>query len=76
MKAKLTFNLPEDNYDYRIANNASKYLYILEELDGWMRNQSKYNSDGLNNDEREGINRAREYLHSLLKDNDIDLYNI
>ena len=42
MKATLTFNLPEDDYEYRTAINSSRVLYGAGEFSEWMRTRLKH----------------------------------
>jgi hypothetical protein len=41
MKAKLIFNLPDDQYDYDCAVNGAKYKHALEALSTAFRNEMK-----------------------------------
>ena len=41
MKAILEFNLPEDEYSYKIAINAGSFYTALQEFDKWLRNNEK-----------------------------------
>lgn len=42
MKAKLEFNLPEEDYEFREAVNGGKYHSMLSEIDNYCRSQLKY----------------------------------
>lgn len=42
MKAILEFNLPEDQDDYELANNARNMLYVLSELKDHLRSTIKH----------------------------------
>ena len=41
MKAILEFNLPEDDQDYNLANNALNFWRVLYELDQELRAKTK-----------------------------------
>ena len=45
MKAKLIFNLPEDNFDYILANSASDMYTILHDLQQKLKYELKHNDD-------------------------------
>lgn len=45
MKAKLVFNLPEDNFEYNLANSASEMYTILHELQQKLKYELKHNSN-------------------------------
>ena len=42
MMATLTFNLPEDTYEFRAALDGSRAISVLEELRVILRNKRKY----------------------------------
>jgi len=45
MKAKLIFNLPEDNFEYLLANSASGMFSILHDLQQKLKYELKHNDD-------------------------------
>ena len=45
MKAKLIFNLPEDNFNYLLANSASEMYTVLHDLQQKLRYELKHNDD-------------------------------
>ena len=45
MKAKLIFNLPEDNFDYLLANSASDMYTILHDLQQKIKYELKHNDN-------------------------------
>ena len=45
MKAKLIFDLPEDNSDYLLANSASGLFTILHDLQQKLKYELKHNDD-------------------------------
>lgn len=42
MKATLEFNLPDEDYDYRVANMAGEMQYIVWEIDSRLRSLLKH----------------------------------
>jgi len=45
MKAKLIFNLPEDNFDFLLATCASDMYSILRDLKNKLKYELKHNDD-------------------------------
>jgi hypothetical protein len=50
MKAILEFNLPEDNIEYELVNNAGKMHSVLWDMDQWLRGQTKHAPDTMSED--------------------------
>jgi hypothetical protein len=42
VKALLVFKFPEDAQDYQDAMNGTKYKFVIEELDDFLRSRVKY----------------------------------
>lgn len=38
----MEFNIPEEQYELNLAQNGSKYLHVIEELDNFLRSKLKY----------------------------------
>ena len=53
MKAIIEFELPEDQEEYQMANNASKMYTALWDIKQLFRSTLKYNPMGLNSKELE-----------------------
>lgn len=49
MKAYLSFNLPEENYEHDLALNGYKYKTVIDELDNVLRETIKYDATELTN---------------------------
>lgn len=73
MKAVLKYNLPEDNYEFNNAINGTKLITIIEDVDNYIRGKMKY-SVGLTEDQMDTYEDVRSYLHNLLDDNNINLF--
>lgn len=43
MKATLTFNLPDEQHEYAMANKGIYMTNIIWDLDQWLRSELKYN---------------------------------
>ena len=69
MKAKLTFNLPEEQEEFNDAINGNAFKAVIWELDQWMRSQIKHGD--LADDVHEKVQEIRDQLHSILDDNNV-----
>lgn len=72
--AKLVFKLPEENSDFRLAQNAWKYKSTLIEISNELRQHDKYWQD--NDTMPKNWTELREWFHKKLQDNECpDLYS-
>jgi hypothetical protein len=69
MKAKLIFNLPEEQEEFNDAVNGSAFKTVIWELDQYMRSQLKH--EDLPDDVHEKVQEIRDQLHSILNDNNV-----
>jgi hypothetical protein len=65
-KATLTFELPEDNLEFKWATNGAKYLTILQDLHNVFRSKSKHA------DPRTEWGDAYDLLNETFRDHDFD----
>jgi hypothetical protein len=73
MKATIEFNLPEDEEQYQIANNAGKMYLALWDIKQLFRSTLKYNPTGLNEKELEQWEAMREKFFEILDNNDLNI---
>ena len=73
MKAILEFNLPDDDQEYNLANNAMNFWNVLWELDQELRANTKYAPDDMTEDDYDAYQKIRETLHELMRDNNVSL---
>jgi len=73
MKAILEFNLPDDNVDYKLATNASKYHNFIWEMEQYLRTKTKYAPDDLPQDKYDAYDEVREKFYELVNEMSIDL---
>jgi hypothetical protein len=73
MKAILEFNLPEDNEDFNIAIDGVKWSWAMWRIDQHLRNQLKYESEGISEDTFKAIEKCREKLHEILNEEGLKL---
>jgi len=73
MKAILEFNLPDDEQEYNLANNAMRFWSVLWELDNVLRANTKYAPDDMSEDDYDAYQKIRETLHELMRNNNVSL---
>ena len=74
MKATIEFELPEDQDQYEIANNASKMYLALWDIKQLFRSKLKYNSDGLNSEQLEQWESMQDEFYEILNNHDLKLH--
>ena len=73
MKAKLTFKLPEDYEEYRMAIDATSMHYCLFTLDQWLRGFIKYPPDDMSDEKYNTYQEVRDKLHELTMEQNVEL---
>jgi hypothetical protein len=69
MKAKLEFELPEDQYEFEVASNAHKYKRCLEDFDNYLRSRLKYET--IQTEEIFNcLQEVRNKLHEIIEENE------
>jgi len=74
MKAIIEFELPEDQDQYEIANNASKMYLALWDIKQLFRSKLKYNPDGLNAEQLEQWESMQDGFYEILNNHDLKLH--
>ena len=69
MKAKLIFNLPDEQEEFNDAVNGNAFKAVIWELDQYMRSQIKHGE--LADDVHDKVQEIRDQLHSILNDNNV-----
>jgi hypothetical protein len=72
MKATLKFNLPEDDFEYKLCNQASDMWSALMEFKEYMRDELKYN-DNLIQSEFERLEVVQTKFFEIINNNNIKL---
>lgn len=72
MKAYFEFNLPDDQEEWQIYDNAMKYYLFINSMNEWLRAEIKYNSNRTE-EEVKTLQEVREMYYEKLNDNDIKL---
>lgn len=73
MKASLTFDLPEDAEEYRLASQAGAMHAALSDFDNWLRGQIKYHADDVSTEELVVIDGVRAHFLAELEERGIVL---
>ena len=73
MKAILEFNLPEDQNEYQMANDASNMFIALWDMSQWLRKQTKHIPDNMSDIELNTLEKCREEFINVLINNNINL---
>lgn len=69
MKAKLTFNLPEEREEYEMTMNALKYYSVLSEFDNYLRTKLKH--EEMTDEVYDVYEKVREKLWDIMNDEEI-----
>ena len=72
-KATIQYNLPEEQSEFDLANNASKYYSVLWDLDQYLRNFVKYPSDREDPILTDTMAKVRDELWKLMNEHNLDL---
>jgi hypothetical protein len=71
MKATLTFNLPEERYEFDNATQGSKMRSVLWDFDQWLRSKTKY--EDLTDEQYQVYQGCRDHLRTLLYEENLDI---
>ena len=75
MKAKLEFDLPDEQDDFYLAVNGNKYRNVCWDMEQHFRDIVKYNSLKLSESQLDIVETLRDYFSELLSSEGIDIYN-
>ena len=73
MKAKLTFILPEDRYEYDMAVNGSKWYSVAWDMYQYLRGKTKYASDDGHEEYLKAMYECKDELFRVMQENGVDL---
>jgi hypothetical protein len=71
MKAKLEYNLPDDEFEFNCAMKSTKMYFALTEIKDELRAILKHGE--LRDDQYKFIEELQEKFHEILTDNEINL---
>jgi hypothetical protein len=71
MKAKLEFDLPEEQVEFNLAINASNWSHVVWKLDQDLRGKIKY-SESITEEQRDIYQEVRSLLHEVMVEQNVD----
>lgn len=71
MDAMLSFDLPEDNFEFQCAINGIALRRSICDFQEYMRQMYKYN-ERISDDEKKIIQHLREQFQEILEDNGVN----
>lgn len=72
MKATIEFNLPDDQHEFELMNEAGKMFCALIEIERMLRNLYKYD-ETLNQSQYDVVEKIREDFYDILNENQINI---
>jgi len=69
--ATLTFNLPDEDAEFRLAVNASSWHTVAWEVDQQLRSEIKYASDDTSEAVIDALQKVRDYLNEVMISNGV-----
>jgi len=73
MKAKLTFKLPEDKYEYEMASKGSNWHNVAWQMYQYLRGKTKYAPEGTHEEYIKAMYECKDELFRIIADNEVDL---
>lgn len=70
MTATLTFNLPEEEPEFRLACNGIRWMSAMHDLDQHLRSLLKYD-DTITGEAHDALDKVREKLYEILQENSL-----
>lgn len=74
MKAKLNFNLPDEEIEFQDAINGNAYRAVIWEIDQFLRSQLKHAE--LPEDVHDKVLQIRDELHNIIQTHSITMDQI
>ena len=73
MKAKLTFDLPEEQEEFEMAINGHKWRNVAFMMFNFFRNKTKYAPEGTHEEYIKAMYECKDELFRIIADNGVDL---
>ena len=73
MKATLEFSLPNDKWEFKMANESAGMHSVIWDMDQWLRKMIKHAPDSMNDERLLTFEACREQLHEFINENNINL---
>lgn len=74
MKATLTFDTKEEEYEFKHALRGSNYHAALLDISNHLRSLTKYPLDSFSEQTNEELEKLRSKFFDILQDNEADLF--
>jgi len=71
MKAKLEFDLPEEQVEFNLAINGGNWSFVAWKLDQELRGKIKY-SETITEEQREIYQEVRDRIHGFMNEYGLD----
>ena len=71
MKATIEFNLPDDQHEFELMNDAGKMFYALIEIERMLRRWYKYET--LNQSQYDIVEKIRDEFNDIIIQNQINI---
>ena len=71
-KGTLEFNLPEENEEFKLAQDGVKYMLVLHELDNHLRAKVKYAPDSEPREKIDTYQEIRDKLWELANNESVE----
>lgn len=72
MKAKLTFKLPKDRYEFDMSVNGSNWHNVAWDMYQFLRGKTKYASDDAHEEYTQAMNDCKDELFRIMQENNVD----
>ena len=73
MEAILKFSLPNDKWEFKMANESAGMHSVIWDMDKWLRKNIKHAPDTMSEDTYNAFELCREQLHEFINENNINL---
>ena len=73
MEAILKFSLPNDKWEFKMANESAGMHSVIWDMDQWLRKMIKHAPDSMSEDTYNAFELCREQLHEFINENNINL---
>jgi hypothetical protein len=67
----LKFNLPEEQGDFELASNATKWYLVAWDMDQYLRNVTKYASDNETQERIDAFQEVRDRFWEIMNDRNL-----
>lgn len=71
----LTFNLPEEQSDFKLASNASSWYLVAWDIDQYLRDKIKYPEDTKSDEYYEALEQVRKEFWDIMTHRGLDFDN-